>query len=298
MHTILEPRWIVRAVTYADGGEMDPVIHHVTVAQLGDFDGGPVVVRSHSPATLVRNLEEVRAETGGAPGADATRIRWVQILSPEADVAPLVEWDSEAPIDVVLTAPASQYTELHKFATLRDRHPIRITISVVPGFKKAVLVAAALQFSVKLDIGQPDEELVGELLEVVDLYLHRNTVAEPIEFFHSALLSFFREVPDSLWRIQEEDPAVIRYVADEADTRQLRRTAGNASVDPSTFVDDLGREILAAGGECVECEFAPMCRGYFKVPNRDYDCAGVRRIFRELATAATQLAADLEVREV
>ncbi|MBK6426996.1 MAG: hypothetical protein IPF82_12600 [Blastocatellia bacterium] len=274
---------------------MDPVINHVTVAQLGAFDGKPVVVRSHSPASLVRALAEVRAETGGAPGADPTRIRWVQILSPEADVAPLVEWDSAAPIDIILSAPAEQYTELHKFATLRDRHPIRVTISVVHGFKKAVLVAAALQFSIKLDIGQPDAGLVDELLEVVDLYLHRTTVGEPIEFFHSALLSFFHEEPDSLWRIQEDDPAVFRYVADEADTRQLRRTIGNASADPSAFVDDLGSEILAAGGECVACEFAPMCRGYFKVPDRGYDCAGVRRIFGELATAATQLSADLEV---
>lgn len=274
---------------------MDPVIHNVTEARLGAFDRTPVIVRSHSPASLVRAVTEAHVETRAVTGADPPRIRWIQILSPEADVAPLVEWDSEAPIDIILTSPADQYTELHKFATLGDRHPIRATISAVPGFKKAVVVAASLQFSIRLDIGQPDADLIDELLEVVDLYLHRTTVGEPIEFFHSVLLSFFHEAPDSLWRIQEEDPALFRYVADEADTRQLRRTAGNASADPSTFVDELGREILAAGGECTSCEFAPMCRGYFKVPDRSYDCAGVRRIFRELAAAATELSADLEV---
>lgn len=266
---------------------MSSVIHHVPIVRLGEYLEADVVVRGHSPAALVRTLVGADTKSG--------RVHWVQILSPEADVAPLVEWDSEAPIDIVLTAPAVQYTELHKFATLRDRHPIRVTISVVPGFKKAALVAASLQFSIKLEIGQPDANLIDELLEVVDLYLHRTTVGEPIEFFHSVLLSFFNEVPDSLWRIQEDDPAVVRYVADEADTRQLRRTIVNASVDPLTFVDDLGRDILAAGGECVECEFALMCRGYFKVPDRDYNCAGVRRIFHELATAANQLSADLEV---
>lgn len=273
---------------------MEPVIHHVTVAQLGSYDGAPVVVRSHSAASLVRALSEVHSGNGEEAGVDPKRVRWVQILSPEADVAPLVEWDSETPIEIVLTAPADQYTELHKFATLRDRHPIRVTISVAPGFRKAVLVAAALQFSIKLDVGQPDEGLIDELLEVVDLYLHRTTVTQPIEFLHSVLLSFFHESPDSLWNIQEEDPARYRFVPDESDFRQLRRTAGSASADPATFVDELGRELLAAGAECISCEFAPMCRGYFKVPDREYDCAGVRRVFHRLASAATHVAADLE----
>lgn len=265
---------------------MDPVVLNVTAERLGEHHGNAVVVRSHSPAGLVRAL--------AADGTAAPNVRWVQILSPEADVAPLVEWDSEAPIDIVLTAPADQYTELYKFATLRDRHPIRATISVVPGFKKAVQVAAALHFSVKLDIGQPDAALVDEMLDVVDLYLHRTTVTQPIEFLHSVLLSFFHDSPDSLWNIQEEDPARYRFVPDEADTRQLRRTAGNSSSDPSKFVDELGSELLASGAECTTCEFAPMCRGYFKVPDREYDCAGVRKVFHELASAATHVASDLE----
>lgn len=265
---------------------MDPVVFNVTAEQLAECDGNAFVVRSHSPAGLVRAL--------AADGTAGSDVRWVQILSPEADVAPLVEWDSDAPLDIVLTAPADQYTELYKFATLRDRHPIRVTISVVPGFKKALQVAAALHFPVKLDIGQPDAALVDELLKVVDLYLHRTTVTQPVEFLHSVLLSFFHESPDSLWNIQEEDPARYRFVPDETDSRQLRRTAGNACANPAAFVDELGIELLAAGAECVSCEFAPMCRGYFKVPDRQYDCAGIRRVFGELADAASRIAADLE----
>ena len=275
---------------------MDPVIHCVTAERLGEFPDKHVVVRSHSPAGIVRALANEAGidRHAAATESDPERIRWVQLLSPEADIEPLVEWDSEAPIDVVLTAPASQYAELYKFATLHARHPIRVTISVVPGFTKAVQVAAALQFSVKLDVGQPDAAIVDELLEVVDLYLHRTTVTQPIEFLHSVLLSFFHDAPDSLWNIQEEDPALYRFVPDASDSRPLRRTAANTSADPSTFVDALASELFAAGAECASCEFAPMCRGYFKVPDRAYDCAGIRRVFRELASAATHVAADLE----
>jgi hypothetical protein len=39
----------------------------------------------------------------------------------------------------------------------------------------------------------------------------------------------------------------------------------------------------------VDCPFFAYCGGYFKWPRRDYDCAGVKRLFDTLQTAATEV---------
>jgi len=44
--------------------------------------------------------------------------------------------------------------------------------------------------------------------------------------------------------------------------------------------------------ECPDCEFLPHCRGYFKWPERDYSCKGVKEIFRTLKNAAKGLKKD------
>jgi len=56
----------------------------------------------------------------------------------------------------------------------------------------------------------------------------------------------------------------------------------------ATFI----RELSEAGEECRYCEFLSHCRGYFKWPERDYSCEGVRRIFRTLKNAAQELKRD------
>jgi hypothetical protein len=263
---------------------VDPTIYNVPDGTLASHLGKSLVVRSHSPTALVRAVE----------GKPLVHIQYVQLLSPEADPAPLAALDESLPVDVVLTAPSEQYAELYKFSPLRERHPIRITVAITPGFSKAVRLAAALDFAVKLDVGQPDEALVEELLEVVNLYLHRPTVVSPIEFLHSVLLSFYHATPDSLWQIQEKDPAWNRYVPDGAESHHHLRTAIRREDDAAAFVDAFMDELAAEGRECRDCEYAAVCRGYFKYPDRGYDCTGVRKIFRELELAATSIAEDLE----
>ena len=65
-------------------------------------------------------------------------------------------------------------------------------------------------------MGQPDASLIAEMAEVLDLYLHRSEVSQPVEYFHSTFLSLFnhKESPN-LWFVQEEDPEQFRFITNE-----------------------------------------------------------------------------------
>ena len=171
------------------------------------------------------------------------------------------ELEFGAPVEIILEDPA-HYLDLYRYTTLLDDHPVRIVIPVIPGFSKAVKLAVALNFAVKLVMGQPDEASLKEVDEVIDLYLHRSSVRQPIDFFHTTLLSFFHNQPISLWEVNEEPP-----------------------VWP-------GHEL-----ECHGCDFFSRCGGYFKSPDKTYRCDGVKRVFQTLASAAEEMKKDLATYE-
>jgi hypothetical protein len=119
-------------------------------------------------------------------------------------------------------------------------------------------------------------------------------VVQPIEYFHSLLLGFCHHAPVNLWAIQEEDPALIRYVDDQGQERLPGKlAAAEPNPDPAGFVERWSNILVAAGAACAECPFFAPCRGYFKWPHRDYDCTGVISLFHTLKQAADELRDDL-----
>ena len=172
---------------------------------------------------------------------------------------------------------------------------MRVIIPVQPGFAKSVKVAVSLHFAVWLEPGQPEPAQIEELIEVMAFYLRQPTVAQPVEFFHSALLGFYHDDPAPLWAVLDADPQCLRYVADDGAERLPGRLAG---IETTVAADaDLGAWItqaLATADECWNCEFRASCGGYFKWPHRDYDCAGVKRLFGLLRDAAAELRRDID----
>ena len=166
---------------------------------------------------------------------------------------------------------------LYGYAKLLDNHPVRISIPVEPGFEKAVKLASSLQLAVRLKIGQPPPTLIESLARLLDDYLHKGMIAQPIECFHSLLLGLCRDEPVDLWAIQEEDPALVRYIDEQGTERLPGRLSGLAcGPAPEDFLADWSARLLAEGAECADCPFFAPCRGYFKWPRRGYDCTGVR----------------------
>lgn len=237
-------------------------VYNVPATLLDQYRGRDVIVRSASPKELVERLQN----------ADLTRVRFMQLFATPKDTSCLESFGTGIPLDVVLH-DLTQYQQLYSYSNLLDTHPVRVTIPVAPGFSKAVKLAISLQFAVKLEMQQPDDELLREVESVLEFYLHRGVVNQPIEFFHSLLLSFFRDEPASLWEITEKDPALVCYAGEK----------GN----------EAGAE-TAERPECHGCEFLSRCRSYFKYPDKDYNCDGIKRVFRLLASAAAEVKHDLE----
>jgi hypothetical protein len=238
-------------------------VYNVPAKLIDRYRGRDVIVRSSSPRELAECLRD----------AELTSVRFMQLSSTLEDTSCLESFGSGIPLDIVLENPA-QYQQLYSYSNLLDSHPVRITIPLVSGFSKAVKLAISLRYAVKLDVQQPEEDLLTELEDVLDLYLHLSSVNQPIEFFHSVLLSFYRNEPVSLWEITETDPASVLYVHDDGRV---------ANVDLNTETR-----------ECHECEYRDRCHGYFKFPDRDYNCDGVKHLFRTLANAAAEVRHDLE----
>jgi hypothetical protein len=143
-------------------------------------------------------------------------------------------------------------------------------------------------------MGQPEPEAIEEMLGVLDFYLHHSSVAQPIEYFHTSLGSFYDRAPVTLWDVQEEDPAYVRQVTDEGrETIARRLVSESVTGEIDYFASDLWASLLTQRSECCSCEFFGNCGGYFKFPDMDYDCDGVKTVFRALKDAADELRRDL-----
>jgi len=262
---------------------MNNPVYSIPVTLAEAYRGHAVIVRARQPAQL-QALSD----------ADLEALVHVQLpaVTDTVDLPPY--WPEGIPVDFYLANPGVDFPRLYRFTTLLDRHPVRITIPVATGFSKAVKLAVALEFAVKLQIAQPTAALVDELQQVLALYLHQTTVTEPVEFFHSLLLDFFHAETATMWTIQEEDPALFRFITEEGTETLAGRSAGIAVDDDlSPFVENLKRDLLAENSECQSCPFFDHCGGYFKWPQRNYSCTNIKTIFRTLQNAAAELKKDL-----
>jgi len=263
---------------------MSTIVYNIPVQFVPAYRGREVIVRAQDPAELVQSL----------PEGVLDKLVGVQLLSLTATVDVLADWGYGVPVELVMRSPETEFPLLYRHAKLLDKHPVRVSIPVLPALFKAVKVANALRFTVKLDVGQPEPAAIAALQEVLDFYLHHMAVAQPVEFFHTALLSFYHQEPVTLWDVQEEDPAYVRYVTDNGRETMVRYPIGarvRGALGP--FVADLQQALLAERGECCACEFFAHYGGYFKWPRQDYDCSGVKTLFRTLQDASAALRHDL-----
>jgi hypothetical protein len=263
---------------------MRTVVYNIPVHLVPAYRGREILVRSQDPAVLVQAL----------PDGTLDRLAGVQLLSLTVDVDVMADWGYGVPVDLVMRSPGTEFPLLYRHARLLDKHPVRVSIAALPELFKAVKVASALGFAVKLDVGQPAPAAVEAMQAVLDFYLHHPSVAQPVEFFHTTLLSLYRQTPVTLWEVQEDDPAYVRYITDDGSETIARHPVGEpVTGDLGSFVSALQQELLAERGECCACEFLAHCGGYFKWPRKDYGCSGVKTLFRTLRDASAALRHDL-----
>ncbi len=256
---------------------------NVPAALVADFPGRGLILRTADPAAVPGLLGPEVSE----------RIAFLQVLSAALDLTPLTDWGPGLPLDLVLLDPVAELPWIYRAVPLLDRHPVRVTVPLVPGLARAVRLALALGFPVRLAGYQPGPAALAEAAQALGGYLHNPAVAQPLEPFHGLLGALVHDAgpgpgPETtvrLWELMECDPAQVR-VLDES----------GAPV-PGVAPDDLAEfraGLLASGAECAGCPWLASCEGYFKWPQPDYDCTGVKGLFAGLAEAAAELRAGLD----
>jgi hypothetical protein len=166
-------------------------------------------------------------------------LQWIQVEGllgdPDAWATPGA---SQVPLDVVLSDPVSEFSDLYRLVDVCAVHDVRVSMPAAPGFLKAVKLAASLRLPVRVTPGQPTLEVLAELTEALEFYLHGQMVETPVEFFHSLLAALCGADKGSLWMILEEDPAAFLHYDAEGHP-ELPRSGGFRSVEisPGAFVE-------------------------------------------------------------
>jgi hypothetical protein len=234
-------------------------------------------------------------------GEPVRGLQWIRVegLLGDPDAwAPAASGSSQVPLDVVFSDPASEFSDLYRLVDICAVRDVRVSMPAVPGFLKAVKLAASLRLPVRVIPGQPTPEVLAELTEALEFYLHGPMVEMPVEFFHSLLATVCGANKGSLWMILEEDPAAfLHYDADGHP--KLPRSGGFRSVEisPGAFVEHHLKSLVEQDAECVTCPWQQACRGYFKWPDPAYSCGGVKQLFSIIEAAADEIERDLVSRE-
>ena len=242
---------------------------------------------------IVRSREELNRWLQDGSSA----LQWLQVedLSSDPEAwAFAAQGTGDIPLDVVLSSPSSEFADLYRLVDVLAVRDVRVSMPARPGFLKAVRLAASLGLPVRLLPGQPSAETLQELAEALAFYLHDPMVEAPIEFFHSALAWMRRSETGSLWIIFEEDPAIFRH-CDSNGQPEFPRTARPLAdeTSPYDFVKSHLARLIDAGAECATCPWRLLCQGYFKWPNPEYSCHGVKQLFAALRAAADEIERDL-----
>jgi hypothetical protein len=245
---------------------------------------GEVIVRSSDPGELLECSKKLPPE----------KLAGIQLMSLRGDVGALWDIDRTVPVELVLSDIQQDFPLLYKFRGLKVSHPIWVEIPASPGLGKASRVAAALGFGVSFQATQPHPDVVAEMAAVLDFFLHNSTVTAPIEFFSGLLAAFLHDRATTIWRIQNEDPQMHRYVTESGDLLLSKRLPGLLLPEKNeSFLQDLKMDLLSEMGECSACEFFAHCSGYFKLPERNYSCKDIKELLNVLKDASAELGRDL-----
>lgn len=259
--------------------------YNVPLALIGSYPNRRLIVRSNDPRAVVETIQTQHL----------SNLVSLQLLDISADLELLEAWNPGLPIEMVLKDPESETMKLYRLCKLQRSHPVRVVIPVVPGFSKAARVSSFLNLPVKLEGAQPGAELIEELSETLDFFLHNRAVSQPVDYFSGLLVAILHKLPLTLWEIQEEYPGMVRYVTDDGAEAVARRPFTAEHEDLDTFHFELTKRMLSFESECASCEFFLNCGGYFKWPNPEFSCEGIKQILQKLREAAYELQDDLSL---
>ena len=218
--------------------------------------------------------------------------QWLQVEGLLGDPEPwavAAQGDGDVSLDVVMTDPEAEFSQLYRLVDVQATRDVRVTIPAAPGLVKAARLAASLGLAIRILPGQPSVETLAQLDEAAEFYLRDPMVQAPVEPFHSLLATMRGTATGTLWAMLEDDPSSFAH-QDTAGRTILPRSTQPA---PPEFVREHLASLIAEGAECVNCPWQQPCAGYFKWPDRGYSCAGVKTLFAHIHTVAEEIGQEL-----
>jgi len=259
--------------------------YNVPLALIDSYPNRRLIIRAADPVEVVQTLTPQHLDNLVA----------LQLLDIKAELEELDGWNPGLPTEMVLQNPAGDTMKLYRLCRLQRSHPVRVLLPIVAGFSNAARVASFLHLPVKLEGASPDPELMEEFSATLDFFLHNKAVCQPIDYFGGLLTSLLHNQPVTLWELQEEDPAIVRYVTDDGMETIARPPFTPQGEDLGTFRFELTKRVLEPDAECASCDFFLNCGGYFKWPDPAFSCAGVKQVFQRVREAAHELQDDLSL---
>ncbi len=252
--------------------------YNVPASLVDSFRDEKIIIRSKNALELVNSLAEV--------GED--RLVYLQLLSME-DAVPLLKLSEPVPLDLVMHGD-SEFSHLYRFTELGKLHSTRVTVPLSRGCTRTVKLAVSLDFPVKLHVTRLDDTLVDELTGILEYYLYHRTASQPIDFYHSVLKAFYLNQAVTVWDIQEDNPSLFRYVTESGKIEFPRPfSTSYGTKDGTCFLDDYKLQLFLEQGDCSACLYFSVCLGYFKIPDKNFDCQGVKKLFQMIKDASTEL---------
>lgn len=259
----------------SDGGRTVP-LPYLSAEKADPLSEDPFVVVTRNALEVCRWL-----------AVESSGLQWIQVenLLDEPEVwATAARKGNDVAIDVIVSNPATQYAAIYRLVDVRNVRPVRVTIPVVKGFLKSLRLAVSIHLPVRLLPGQPGPEVIGELEEALEYYLHDPMVEVPVEFFHSLLALARGAAGPDLWIATEQDPDVFA-LPDWTSPKEVG------------FVDQHLAQLEATGAECATCPWKMVCRGFFKVPDSEYSCVEIVPILNRIGQAGEEMKMDLAAYE-
>ncbi|HON45506.1 MAG TPA: hypothetical protein P5543_04055 [Planctomycetota bacterium] len=193
-------------------------------------------------------------------------IRYFQIINIHENWKNILQYTGPVPLDVIIQHPETEYSLLYRYTEFGQ---IRANISCKLGCFKAIKLAAALHFPVRLDMNHAPNIPWNEWQQIFHFYTTNPCVTEPIEPFHSLLHAQYQNISINLWDILEENPKYIQIINDQ----------GQIKTPPHSIIDS----------ECQQCPYFSTCQAYWK--KNSASCT-MQPLFTLIQETASQLHQD------
>lgn len=264
----------------------ETISYNIPAQALSCFRGRNVIVRSCNPVDLVEAAASI-------PPANLTGL---QLLSPSGWPKILDRIEQRVSLELVLSDLAGCESVLEDFfKKLPANFQLGVTIRAQLGVSEAAKAAMKIGLPLSLQVSQPPPDVVEELSQILEMYLHDPEVSQPVDFYHSLLRSALGGNGWTLWDIQGENPSLIRHVTDKGDVVVSGRLPFLKIEEGSGLtVSDIALDLLRTSGECSVCDFFFECGGYFRLPDRTYDCIGIKGLLATIFQIASGFSSALE----